>query len=92
MAVAGVVRRAERLEVERHHPRGVRAVDERLDAALAQLAHEALDRGLKLAVNPDAHSIDGLDDVGWGLAVARRAGATKDDLVNCVDIEEWMRR
>ena len=53
-------------------------------------ARAALDRGLKLAVNPDAHSVGGLDDVRWGLAVARRAGATKRDLVNCMDIEEWL--
>ena len=31
--VARVVRRAERVEVERHHPRRVRAVDERVDPA-----------------------------------------------------------
>jgi DNA polymerase (family 10) len=52
-------------------------------------ARRALDVGLKLAVNPDAHSIEGLDDVEWGLAVVRRAGATRDDLVNCMDIDDF---
>ncbi len=55
-------------------------------------ARRALDLGLKLAVNPDAHSTDGLDDVRWGVAVARKAGATKTDLINCGDIEEFIRR
>lgn len=55
-------------------------------------AEKALDRGLKLAVNPDAHAVEGLDDVRWGLAIARRAGATKEDLVNCMDIDEFLQR
>lgn len=55
-------------------------------------ARAALDRGLKLAVNPDAHSVDGLDDLRWGVTVARRAGATKADLVNCMDIEAFLAR
>jgi DNA polymerase (family 10) len=53
-------------------------------------AAEALARGLKLVVNPDAHSVEGLDDVRWGIAVARKAGATRQDLVNCSDIEEFL--
>ena len=60
-----------------------------LDRRAARLA---LDRGIRLAVNPDAHSVDGLDAVRWGLAVARGAGATASDLVNAVDIEEWLTR
>ena len=50
-----------------------------------------LDLGLKLAVNPDAHSTEGLDDVRWGVAVARKAGATAADLVNCSEIEDFLR-
>jgi DNA polymerase (family 10) len=55
-------------------------------------ARRALELGIKLAVNPDAHSTAGLDDVRWGVAVARKAGATKDDLVNCGDIDEFLSR
>jgi DNA polymerase (family 10) len=55
-------------------------------------ARRALDLGLKLAVNPDAHSTEGFDDLRWGVAVARKAGATKADLVNCSDIEDFLRR
>jgi len=53
-------------------------------------ARRALDLGLKLAINPDAHATGGLDDVRWGVAVARKAGATKTDLINCGDIEEFI--
>ncbi|MCU0303599.1 MAG: helix-hairpin-helix domain-containing protein [Thermoanaerobaculales bacterium] len=55
-------------------------------------ARRALDRGLRLAVNPDAHSVDGLDDVAWGLTVVRRAGATPADLVNCMELSDFLRR
>ena len=53
-------------------------------------ALRALDLGLKLAINPDAHSTAGFDDVRWGVAVARKAGATAADLINCSDIEEFL--
>jgi DNA polymerase (family 10) len=55
-------------------------------------ARRALDLGLKLAINPDAHSIAGFDDVRWGVGVARKAGATAADLINCADIEEFLRK
>jgi len=55
-------------------------------------ARRALDKGLKLVINPDAHSVEGLDHVRWGVAVARRAGATVADIVNCHDIEEFLER
>ena len=53
-------------------------------------ARRALELGLKLIVNPDAHATEGLADVRWGLAVARKAGATAADLVNCFPIEEFL--
>jgi DNA polymerase (family 10) len=53
-------------------------------------ATRALELGLKLVVNPDAHSTEGLDDVRWGISVARKAGATAADLVNCAPIEEFL--
>ena len=53
-------------------------------------ARRALEMGVRLVVNPDAHSPEGLDDLRWGVAVARKAGATPPDLVNCADIEEFL--
>ncbi len=40
-------------------------------------------RGLKVAINPDAHHPGGLDDLRYGVAAARRAGLTADDVLNC---------
>lgn len=53
-------------------------------------AKRALELGVKLVVNPDAHSLSGLDDVRWGVDIARKAGATPADLVNCSDIEDFL--
>jgi DNA polymerase (family 10) len=55
-------------------------------------ARRALELGLKLVVNPDAHSTEGLGDVEWGIKIARKAGATAGDLINCSDIEEFLRK
>ncbi len=50
-------------------------------------ARRALELGLKLAVNPDAHHPDGLGDVRWGALVARKAGASARDVVNTMSVE-----
>lgn len=36
--------------------------------------------GVKIAINPDAHRVAGLQDLRYGLAVAQKAGLTKADL------------
>jgi DNA polymerase (family 10) len=53
---------------------------------------KAIELGVPLAISPDAHSVEGLEDVRWGVMVARRAGATAADVINCGDIEEWLSR
>ena len=50
----------------------------------------ALELGVRLVIDTDAHSTEGLDDFRWGLAVARKAGATAADLVNCAPIDEFL--
>lgn len=36
--------------------------------------------GVKIAINPDAHRISGLDDIHYGLLMAQKAGLTRDDI------------
>jgi DNA polymerase (family X) len=52
----------------------------------------ALELGVELVIDTDAHSTEGLDDFRWGLAVARKAGATAADLINCAPIEGFLAR
>ncbi len=41
----------------------------------------ALELGIPLAIDPDAHATDGLEDVRWGVTVARKAGARPEDVL-----------
>ena len=45
-------------------------------------ARLAKEKGVTLVINTDAHSIANLDLMRYGLFVARRAGLTKDDVLN----------
>jgi DNA polymerase (family 10) len=47
-------------------------------------ARAALAAGVKLSINTDAHSIDGFAEMQYGVQVARRAWATKADVINCM--------
>ncbi|HEX8341478.1 MAG TPA: DNA polymerase/3'-5' exonuclease PolX [Tepidisphaeraceae bacterium] len=47
-------------------------------------ARAALAAGVKLSINTDAHSPQDFVQLALGVAVARRAGAEADDVVNCL--------
>ena len=42
----------------------------------------AKEKGVKCAINPDAHSTEGLQDVIFGIGIARKGWLTKEDVVN----------
>lgn len=51
--------------------------------------------GGKLAINTDAHGPEHLDNLRFGVVTARRAGATKEDVVNTWDhdkLHAWIKR
>ena len=50
-------------------------------------ARAAIEAGVKLAINTDAHGPGDLDQLLYGVVTARRAGATKHDVVNCLSRE-----
>jgi DNA polymerase (family 10) len=56
---------------------------DRLDLS-AENARAALAAGVKIAVSTDAHSTREFGLVRYGLGQARRAGATKDDVLTCL--------
>lgn len=55
-----------------------------LDEHHSRLAIEA---GVKLSINTDAHSTREFPAIRFGIGVARRAWATADDVINCLDTE-----
>lgn len=59
----------------------INANPHRLDLDAMQ-ARRARDRGVLLAINPDAHSTGGLDDLDYGIGEARRAWLEPADVLN----------
>ena len=53
-----------------------------------RLWRRAAELGVRAAINPDAHSVDGLDDVRYGVAVARKGWLTPAEVVNSWSFEE----
>lgn len=48
----------------------------------------ALDKGVKLSINPDAHEMDGYADMKYGVLVGRKGGLTKEMTLNAMKREE----
>ncbi|MBI4430437.1 MAG: DNA polymerase/3'-5' exonuclease PolX [Candidatus Omnitrophica bacterium] len=49
---------------------------------------EARKAGLKVSINPDAHRLDGLLDVRFGVGIARKAWFQREDVVNAKSLKE----
>jgi DNA polymerase (family 10) len=50
--------------------------------------YEAMDKGLFVAVNPDAHAIAGISDMEWGVKVGRKGGLLKELTLNALSLAE----
>lgn len=53
----------------------------------------ATEKGVMISINPDAHSIKGIDDIRWGVAAARKGGLTAENCLNSKslpDFERWI--
>lgn len=48
----------------------------------------ARSKGLKISINPDAHSLSGIEVVRYGVNAARKAGFGPGDVVNTMGLEE----
>ena len=48
----------------------------------------ALNKGVKLSINPDAHHTDGYQDMYYGVCVARKGGLYKEMCFNAMDLNE----
>lgn len=46
----------------------------------------AKEKGVKCAINPDAHTTYGLHDLIYGVGIARKGWLTKADVVNCLPL------
>lgn len=53
------------------------------------LVRDAVKLGIKLTLGTDTHSINMMDNMKYGINVARRGWATKKDVINCLSLEEF---
>src|SRR5947209_6165976 len=49
--------------------------------------HKARDKGMKIPLNPDAHTLAGLDDMRYGIGVARKGWLGATDVLNTMETE-----
>ncbi len=54
-------------------------------------ARRAGDMGIKMAVNTDAHDLKRMDEMIYGVSVARRAWLEPDDVVNTMPVEKLVK-
>tara|TARA_R110002049_G_scaffold192787_2_gene361593 strand:+ start:11968 stop:13707 length:1740 start_codon:yes stop_codon:yes gene_type:complete len=50
--------------------------------------HYAMEQGVMLSINPDAHAIEGYADMKYGVLVGRKGGLTKEMTLNAMSGEE----
>lgn len=53
------------------------------------LVKEAIENNVKLVINTDAHQVNQMDLIFYGVTVARRGWATKKDIVNTLPYKEF---
>ncbi len=49
----------------------------------------ALEKGVLISVNPDAHSTAGINDIRYGVFSARKGGLPKEKCLTCFDLEKF---
>lgn len=57
-------------------------------------ARLAIESGVKLAIDTDAHGPGDMDELKYGILTARRAGATAGDVINCMThdaLSDWLK-
>ena len=58
-----------------------------------RVCRDARSKGVRLSINPDAHSLEGLGDVGYGVGIARKGWLEKKDVLNTMSaaqIEKYL--
>ena len=51
----------------------------------------AIDKGVLISIDPDAHSLDGYNDIRYGVLAAQKAGLTKEQNLSSFSLKEFER-
>jgi len=52
----------------------------------------AMEKGVLISINPDAHSAGRIDDIAFGVQAARRGGLTTDFCLNALDVSTFQKK
>jgi DNA polymerase (family 10) len=53
-----------------------------------RLCHTAREAGATIVIGPDAHSVDGLDNMALGIGMARKGWLTAADVLNTRSVDD----
>ena len=53
-----------------------------------QTCKYAKDKKVLVSINPDAHSTNGIEDIQWGIGIARKGWLTKKEVLNTKNTKE----
>ena len=56
-----------------------------------RLIFYAREKGCEFAINPDAHSVDGIKDVEYGITMGRKGGLQKSEVINCLSTNDFVK-
>jgi DNA polymerase (family 10) len=51
----------------------------------------AREKGCMFSINPDAHSINEIDFIKYGVIVGRKGGLTNSEVINCYELPKFMK-
>lgn len=49
----------------------------------------AMEKDVMVAINPDAHHVDGIEDIAFGVMAARKGGLLKSACLNTLDVDQF---
>ena len=56
-----------------------------------RFCRQAREMGVKISINPDAHRLQGLEDMRYGLGIARKGWLRKEDVLNAGSLQDFRR-
>ncbi|MBI3313608.1 MAG: histidinol-phosphatase, partial [Candidatus Omnitrophica bacterium] len=56
-----------------------------LDWRVCQMGKKS---GVLFSINPDAHSVEGMEDIAYGVGIARKGWLEKKDVVNTMPLSD----
>ncbi|MEO1437103.1 MAG: helix-hairpin-helix domain-containing protein [Bacteroidota bacterium] len=51
----------------------------------------AIEKGVQISINPDAHSKSGIDHIKYGVLAARKGGLLQKNCLNCLEADDFLK-